>query len=97
MVVKMTFSLDEATAERLRQASQTLRKPKSEIVRDAIQDYSERIGKLSEAERRRLLRLFDEFVPALPERTQTEVDEEIRLVREARRGGGRLSGSDGKK
>ncbi len=97
MAVKMTFSLDEATAERLRQASEALRKPKSEIVRDAIQDYAERIGRLSEAERRRLLQLFDELVPSLPERPQAEVDEEIRLVREARRGGGRLSGSDAPK
>lgn len=49
MAVKMTFSLDEATADRLQRTSEALRKPKSEIVREAIQDYAERVGKLSEA------------------------------------------------
>ncbi|MBX3140409.1 MAG: ribbon-helix-helix protein, CopG family [Trueperaceae bacterium] len=47
--MKMTFSLDEATADRLQRTSEALRKPKSEIVREAIQDYAERVGKLSEA------------------------------------------------
>jgi hypothetical protein len=32
--VKMTFSLDEATAERLDKAAAALRKPKSEVVRE---------------------------------------------------------------
>ena len=46
--VKVTFTLDEATITRLRQAAQRLAKPRSQVVREAIHDYSERIGRLSE-------------------------------------------------
>lgn len=85
----MTFSLDEATANRLRQTAEVLGKPKSEVVREAILDYSERKGRLSEAERRRLLSAFDQLVPAIPERSAEEVDEEINSIRRARHEGGR--------
>lgn len=87
--VKMTFSLDEATAARLRQTAEALGKPKSEVVREAILDYSEKKGRLSEAERRRLLSAFDQLVPAIPDRPAAEVDREIDSIRDARRRGGR--------
>lgn len=87
--VKMTFSLDEVTAARLRQTAETLGKPKSEVVREAILDYSERRGRLSEAEKRRLLSAFDQLVPAIPGRAASEVDQEINSIREGRRRGGR--------
>jgi hypothetical protein len=87
--IKMTFSLDEATATRLRQTAEVLGKPKSEVVREAILDYSERKGRLSEAERRRLLSAFDQLVPAIPERPAPNVDEEISSIRQARHQGGR--------
>lgn len=87
--VKMTFSLDEATAARLRQTAQALGKPKSEVVREAILDYSERQGRLGEAERRRLLTAFDRLVPGIPSRPVAEVEEEIDGIRSARRRGGR--------
>ncbi len=86
----MTFSLDEATASTLRRTAESLRKSKSEVVREAILDYSERVGRLTEAEKRRLLEAFDELVPAIPSRPQDEVDRELDAIREARRGGGRL-------
>lgn len=85
----MTFSLDEATAIRLRQTAEVLGKPKSEVVREAILDYSERKGRLSEVERRQLLSAFDQLVPAIPERPATDVDEEINSIRQARHQGGR--------
>jgi predicted DNA-binding protein len=47
------------TIARLREAAERLAKPKSEVVREAIQDYYERVGKLSERERLRMLELFD--------------------------------------
>ena len=47
---KVTFTLDNATITRLERAAETLAKPKSEIVRDAIHDYSDRIGKVSPLE-----------------------------------------------
>jgi hypothetical protein len=87
--VKMTFSLDELTAARLRDAAASLHKPKSAIVREAILDYAERVGRLTEAERRRLLGVFDELVPAIPARPEDEVDEELAELRRARRLGGR--------
>jgi hypothetical protein len=87
--VKMTFSLDEFTAARLNDAAASTHKPKSEIVREAILDYAERVGRLTEAERRRLLGVFDEFVPAIPARPESEVDEELAEFRRARRLGGR--------
>lgn len=87
--VKMTFSLDERTARRLNQTAERLSLAKSEVVREAIAEYAERAGKLSEAERRRLLRAFDEHVEAIPERPEAEVDRELDELRRARRRGGR--------
>ena len=90
--VKMTFTLDESTAARLDHTAAALRKPKSEVVRDAIRDYSERVGRLTEVERRRLLGLFDEVVPAIPARPDEEVDAELADLRRSRRSGGRGRG-----
>ncbi|MGQ0680014.1 MAG: ribbon-helix-helix protein, CopG family [Actinomycetota bacterium] len=89
--VKMTFSLDEATAARLRKAAESLGKAKSEVVREAILDYSERKGRLGEAERQRLLSSFDQLVPQVPDRPVMEVDEELASIRAARRRTGRQS------
>lgn len=85
----MTFTLDHDTVGRLRQASERLAKPQSAVVRDAIHDFSERVGRLSERERLRLLQTFDEVVPRIPSRPVSEVRREIEEIRRARRGGGR--------
>ena len=87
--VKMTFTLDEATAARLNQAAERLSRPKSQVVREAILDFSERIGRLSERERLAMLRVFDKVVPAIPVRPAAEIEQELRELRDARRGGGR--------
>ena len=87
----MTFSLDEATAARLRLSARRLAKPQSAVVRAAIRDYSERIGRLGEEERRQLLKLFDRVVPRIPARPAAAVDDEIAAIRSARRRGGRRS------
>jgi predicted transcriptional regulator len=89
VAVKVTFTLDEATVERLRLASARLARPKSAVVREAIADYSDRIGRLSEQERLRWLRAFDELVPRIPDRPRAEVQRELRAIRRARRTGGR--------
>lgn len=89
----MTFSLDEATAARLRRAAVQLRRPKSQIVREAILDFSERIGRMTENERLRKLQAFDELVPRIPSRPAAEVEEELEELRRSRSGGGRLSQS----
>jgi metal-responsive CopG/Arc/MetJ family transcriptional regulator len=85
MVIKMTFSLDEPTARRLNEASVSLGKPKSEIVREAIRDYAERMGRLSEVERIRMLGVFDEVVAAIPERPADDVDAGLAEIGRARR------------
>jgi predicted DNA-binding protein len=87
--VKMTFTLDRETVGRLRQASERLSKPKSAVVREAIHDFSERVGRLSERERLRMLQLFDEVIPRIPARPMSQVRGEIEEVRRARRAGGR--------
>ena len=87
----MTFTLDESTAARLDDTATSLRKPKSAIVREAILDYADRAGRLTETERRRLLGVFDEVVAAIPARAAGAVDDELAEVRRARRAGGRGS------
>jgi len=95
--VKMTFSLDRTTATRIDQTAQRLGKAKSEIVREAVADYAARVGRLSEGERRELLRTFDRLVPAIPKRPAAEVDAELGELRRARRAGGRGSASQSKR
>jgi hypothetical protein len=46
---------------------------------------------MSEAERRKALRAFDELVHKIPVRPAVEVDEELASLRRARRAGGRRS------
>ena len=86
---KVTFTLDDATVNRLNDAAQRLAIPKSEVVREAIGEYHARIGKLSEVERQRMLADFDRLVPLIPGRPSTEVDRELKDIRRARRRGGR--------
>jgi len=89
MVKKVTYTLDDATIRRIEQSSERLGKPKSEIVREAVEGYFEHLDRLGESERLRLLRAFDELVPAIPARSAAAVDREIRAIRSARRSGGR--------
>jgi predicted DNA-binding protein len=87
--VKVTFTLDHDTVARLRQASERLAKPQSAVVREAIHDFSERVGRLSERERLRQLQIFDEVVPRITARPAAEVRREMNEIRRARRAGGR--------
>jgi predicted DNA-binding protein len=89
MVRKVTFTLDDQTIRRLNNAAERTKKPKSVVVREAIADYHERVGKLSEAERLRMLKILEEMRSTPPTRPQAEVDREIAEIRAARRGGGR--------
>jgi hypothetical protein len=88
-MVKMTFTFDESTCDVLRRTALRLKKPQSVVVREAIQDYAARADRLSEDERKHLLRVLDRMMARAPARTQAEVDAEIRAVRAARRTGGR--------
>ncbi len=88
---KVTFTLDDETIRRLRTAAERLRKPQSQVVREAVAEYADRVGRLSEAERAALLRTFDRLVPPLPARPARAVDAELRRLRADRRRGGRRS------
>lgn len=85
----MTFTFDEQTAETLRRAASRLKKPQSVVVREAIQDYASRADRLSDEERRRMLKVLDRMMARPPKRSQAEVDAEIAEIRAARRTGGR--------
>ena len=87
--IKVTFTLDAESLARLNDSASRLSMPKSEVVREAIMEFHERIGRLSERERAALLRAFDSLVPKIPERALAEVDQEIEDLRLSRRDGGR--------
>jgi len=89
--VKVTFTLDQATIVRLQDAAARLSLPKSEVVREAIAEFHDRIGNLSERERQRMLRTFDDMVSRIPRRPQREVEQELRAIRVTRSQGGRKS------
>lgn len=87
--VKVTFTLDADTIGRLRATAERLARPKSAVVRDAILEFSARVGRLGERERQRLLQSFDRLVPAIPRRPWRDVERELAEVRRARRSAGR--------
>ena len=86
-MVKVTFTLDEATIERLNEAAARRRIPKSQAVREAIEDFSTKEDRISEAERKRRLAAFEEFLATQPKRTRASVDRELAELRESRRTG----------
>ncbi len=88
-MVKATFTLDEVTVARLRRTADRLGRPQSQIVRDAIRDYADHVGRLGDEERTRLLDAFDRLVPRIPSKTAAAVDAELGALRAARRKGGR--------
>lgn len=88
-MVKMTFTFDEDTVRRLRTAAARLARPQSHVVREAVREYADRIGMLSDAERRALLQAFDAILPTIPPRPLRQVRAELAEVRAARRRGGR--------
>lgn len=88
-MVKATFTLDEETVAELRRAAARLARPQSYVVREAIKDYSARIGRLSERERIGLLKVMDTMLPGVPQRPAAEVETELKEIRKVRRSGGR--------
>ncbi len=87
--VKMTFTLDNDTATRIDRTALRLGIPKSAVVREAVAEYAARAGRLSEQERRRMLKAFDDVVERIPLRPVKSADIELAAVRRARRQGGR--------
>jgi Arc/MetJ-type ribon-helix-helix transcriptional regulator len=88
-MVKVTFSLDQATVDELRRTAARLRKAQSHVVRDAVADYAARADRLSERERLQVLGVLDRLRGTKPTRAARDVDAELAAVRAARRQGGR--------
>jgi hypothetical protein len=84
-MVKVTFTLDDETVERLRRLATRLGRPQSQVVRESIKEYEARADKLSPEERQRLLAVVDRIMKEPPTRPQAEVDAELREIRAARR------------
>jgi len=87
-MAKLTFSLDEATIEKLRKTATRLRKPQSMVVREAIAHYAAQEDRLSDEERERMLKVIDWALTLPPSRPQSESDAEIAEIRRARRASG---------
>jgi hypothetical protein len=87
--IKMTFTLDEETAARSDRTAQRLDIPKSAVVREAVAEYAARAGRLSEQERRRMLKVFDDVIERIPRQPARATDAELAAIRRARTQGGR--------
>jgi predicted transcriptional regulator len=92
-MVKVTFTLDGETIERLRRMASRMAKPQSHVVREAVKDYEARSAKLSEEERARMLAIVDRLIQEPPTRTAAEVDAELGAIRASRRRWGRRRSS----
>ena len=88
-MVKVTYSLDDATVRRIRTIAGRLGIPQSQMVREAVADYAARKDRLSEAERLRMLEVLYRLRDTPPRRSRAEVEAELREIRDARRRGWR--------
>jgi len=93
LTVKMTFTL----AERIDRTAWRLGLPKSGVVREAVAEYSGGAGRLSDAERERMLSVFDDVIARPSGRPRADADREIAEVRRARRDTGRKADAKRKK
>jgi predicted transcriptional regulator len=89
MAIKLTFSVDDETAETLKKTAARLGKSQSLVVREAVAEYAARAGRLTETERRQMLAAVDRMLAAPPTRPQADAVRELRDIRTARRQGGR--------
>jgi predicted transcriptional regulator len=89
-MVKVTYTLDDETVQRIRRIAARLGKPQSQVVREAVKDYEARSDKLSDEERDRMLAVLGRLRSQLPTRPHEEVEAELRELRESRRRWGRL-------
>lgn len=86
-MVKLTFSLDDATVRTLRETAERQRKPQSLVIREAIAHYASREELLPADERQRLLGVLRGIKSRRPTRPASEVERELRAIRRSRRTG----------
>ncbi len=84
-MVKVTYSLDDATVRRIRRAAERLGKPQSHVVREAVAEYDARTDRLSESERLRMLEVLDRWRKEPVKRSRESAEAEIREIRRSRR------------
>ena len=84
-MVKVTYSLDEATVRRIRRAAGRLGKPQSLVVREAVAEYDARTDRLSAAERLRMLEVLDRLRDEPVTRSRESIAAEIGEIRRSRR------------
>ena len=83
-MVKVTYSLDDATVRRVRRTAERLGKPQSQVVREAVAEYDARTDRLSEAERLRMLDVLDRWRKEHTPRSRESVEAELREIRQSR-------------
>ncbi len=88
-MVKVTFTLDDATVATLRRSAERVGKPQSAVVREAIADYADRIGRLSPHEQTRMLQVIDTLMVQPAAASAGSVDAELRALRASRRAASR--------
>ncbi len=86
-MVKVTFTIDDETARRLRKLSERARKPQSLIVREAIAHYAaaEEDVRVPENERDRQLAILRRIRAQGALRSAEDADAELQALRESRR------------
>ena len=90
-MVKVTFTLDDGTVAEIRRTAERLRRPQSQVVREAVAEYAARADRVSERERLRAVTILESLRKTPASRTAGAVDTELRAIRAARRTGGRRS------
>ena len=90
-MVKVTFTLDDATVAEIRRTAERLGRAQSHVVREAIAEYAARADRVSERERLRTVSILESLRKAPAARSAGAVDAELRGIRAARRTGGRRS------
>lgn len=85
---KVTYTLDDETVADLERIAERLSKPKSQVVREAIELYRQEMGRLTGEERDEMLQTFDRMVAKIPKRGRGEVEKELEEIRRARKSAG---------
>jgi hypothetical protein len=88
-MVKMTFTVDEATAATLRRSAEQLQKPQSAVIREAVALHAAHIDRLSPAEQTRMLRALDVLTDRPATRSAAAVEAELAEIRASRRAAAR--------
>ncbi len=84
-MVKVTYSLDDATVRRIRRTAERLGRPQSQVVREAVAEYDVRTDRLSQAERLRMLDVLERLRSEPVARSRASADAELHEVRRSRR------------